>query len=284
MRLPVDPFAIADANEILYKENRSLASGISGCLMKVHGVFGIVYSTRFASEGFRRFTVAHELGHYFLDGHLHHLFGAGDCQHQSEVGFSSAIPIEREANAFAAALLMPKKLFKAASENAGLGLYAIEHMAALCQTSLTATAIRYATLTEKPVAVVCSTGQQIEFVVMSKALKAQHNLVKPPKGSSLPEDSLTSRWNRDRPNGNSVARRSACAVSLASWFDGTDATVQEEVAGLGESGRTLTVLSAESLPTHVPQAQSPSWKYGLRRSPYLKRSTTGHKPVGSSDL
>src|ERR1035438_8496989 len=47
-------------------EKTSLAPGISGCLMKVGDVFGILYSSRFASEGFKRFNVAHELGHYFL--------------------------------------------------------------------------------------------------------------------------------------------------------------------------------------------------------------------------
>jgi hypothetical protein len=35
---------------------------------------------------------------------------------------------------------------------------------------------------------------------------------------------------------------------LDDWFDGPDIEISEEVIGLGEYGRTLTVLHAESLP------------------------------------
>jgi hypothetical protein len=28
-----------------------------------------MYSNRYSSSGFKRFTVGHELGHYFLEGH-----------------------------------------------------------------------------------------------------------------------------------------------------------------------------------------------------------------------
>jgi hypothetical protein len=35
---------------------------------------------------------------------------------------------------------------------------------------------------------------------------------------------------------------------LDDWFDGPDTEISEEVIGLGEYGRTLTVLRAESLP------------------------------------
>ncbi len=75
--LPIDPFEIAARKDILCQANSSLGSGISGCMMKVGDNFGIVYSTRFPSEGFQRFTVAHELGHYFMDGHISHLFANG---------------------------------------------------------------------------------------------------------------------------------------------------------------------------------------------------------------
>ena len=110
--LPVDPFSIADAKGIEHKQNPALKPGISGCLMKVGDVFGILFSARFPSEGFRRFTVAHELGHYFLDGHVQYLFRDGQHFHESQSGFTSDDKYEREADSFAAALLMPKQLFK----------------------------------------------------------------------------------------------------------------------------------------------------------------------------
>ena len=82
--------------------------------MKVGDAFGILYSSRFASEGFKRFNVAHEFGHYFLPGHIDALFGDGQQFHQSESGFTSDDKYEREADSFAASLLMPKLLFNAA--------------------------------------------------------------------------------------------------------------------------------------------------------------------------
>src|ERR1700675_3015601 len=127
--LPVDPFAIADRRDIAHQEKPSLAPGISGCLMKVGDAFGILYSSRFASEGFKRFTVAHELGHYFLPGHIEALFGNGRQCHYSQSGFTSDDKYEREADSFAAGLLMPKVLFKPVCSKSGQGLDAIQVLA-----------------------------------------------------------------------------------------------------------------------------------------------------------
>ena len=156
--LPIDPFAIAGRRDIAHQEKPGLAPGISGCLMKVGDAFGILYSSRFASEGFKRFNVAHELGHFFVPGHIDALFANGQQFHQSESGFTSDDKYEREADSFAASLLMPKLLFKPECTKCGQGLDAVEALADLCATSLTATAIRFAKLCDEPVAVVCSRG------------------------------------------------------------------------------------------------------------------------------
>jgi Zn-dependent peptidase ImmA (M78 family) len=245
--LPIDPFAIADAKQIVHRENDSLESGVSGCLMKVADTFGIMYSTRFASDGFKRFTVGHELGHYFLDGHVDHFFGAGQDTHLSASGFLSGDEYEKEADAFAASVLMPKDLFKVACEDAGQGLEAVETLAGICRTSITATSIRYALLTNQPVATVCSVGEKVSFAFMSPALKKQRNLTWIKKGSGLPSDCSTAAFNRDSANVRNARRRSGQS-SIADWFHGEDIEINEDVIGLGEYGRTLTILWADSLP------------------------------------
>lgn len=246
--LPTDPFGIADAKGIEHKQNPALKPGVSGCLMKVGDIFGILYSARFSSEGFRRFTVAHELGHYFLDGHVQHLFANGQQFHESQSGFTSEDKYEREADAFAAALLMPKQLFKAACGRAGQGLSAIESLAKLCSTSLTATGIRYARLSDEPVAVVCSMGDRVQFAFMSKILQDRRDLVWIRKGSGLPAGTATARFNKDEANIQN-AKRVTASCTLDVWFDGgDDAEINEEVVGLGGYGKTLTVLWADSLP------------------------------------
>ena len=246
--LPVNPFSVADDREIAHQEKSSLSPGISGCLMKVGDAFGILYSSRFSSEGFKRFTVAHELGHYFMPGHVEALFGAGQQFHQSESGFTSDDKYEREADSFAAGLLMPKLLFKDACGKSGQGLTAIEGLAELCVTSLTATAIRYAKLCDDPVAVVCSAGNRVQFAFMSKPLQDHRGLTWIRKGSGLPIGTATANFNKDEENVRK-ARRVVSTSTLDTWFDGgSSVELNEEVVGLGEYGKTLTVLWADSLP------------------------------------
>jgi hypothetical protein len=246
--LPVNPFGIADAKGIEHKQNPAFRPGISGCLMKVGDIFGILYSVRFSSEGFRRFTVAHELGHYFMEGHVQHLFADGQQFHESQSGFTSDDTYEREADAFAAALLMPKQLFKAACARVGKGFGAIESLANLCSTSLTATGIRYAQLSDDPVAVVCSMGDLVQFVFMSKILQDRRDLTWIRKGSGLPMSTATARFNKNESNIQD-AKRVSSSSSMEVWFDGGgDVEINEEVVGLGGYGKTLTVLWADSLP------------------------------------
>jgi Zn-dependent peptidase ImmA (M78 family) len=246
--LPVDPFAIADREGILYEEIHSVSPGISGCLMKSGDNFGIFYSNRFSNEGFLRFTIAHELGHYFLDGHYQYIFSDGTGRHQSDSGFISEDRYEREADTFAAALLMPEQLFRASPAWSKPGLKAIETLAESCGTSLTATAIRYARLHDEPVTVVCSIGDRVQFAFMSKILKDRRDLTWIKKNNALPEGTATARFNQDRTN-VANARRAASTSTMGTWFNGGgDLELNEEVIGLGAYGRTLTVLWGESLP------------------------------------
>ena len=212
-------------------------------------MFSIFYNASIASDGFRRFTVAHELGHYFLDGHYKHIFADGNSRHVSDSGYSSDDPFEREADAFAAALLMPPGLFKSACARVAPGFKAIETLSEKCVTSLTATAIRYADLSDDPIAVIGSKDNRVQFTFMSDLLKQRRNLTWPKKNSGVPEGAVTHKFNRD-PNNVEQAKRMTSSTLLDVWFDcGGTAYVSEEVVGLGPSyGLTLTILVAETQP------------------------------------
>jgi Zn-dependent peptidase ImmA (M78 family) len=80
------------------------ARGVSG--MSIRNDFVIAYATHIESPGFPNFSIAHELGHYFLEGHVDAVIGP-DGVHRSHAGFSSDDRYELEAEHFAAALLMP---------------------------------------------------------------------------------------------------------------------------------------------------------------------------------
>jgi hypothetical protein len=69
------------------------------------------------SHGRRRFTIAHELGHWYLHA------SEGDARRFCrEQDFDETTRIEGEANAFAAALLAPAPLLRAEAESSGLNL------------------------------------------------------------------------------------------------------------------------------------------------------------------
>lgn len=246
--LPVDPFEIAANHDIVVKPKPSSSAGVSGFLVKTGDVFGIMYASHIQNEGFIRFTVAHELGHYFLPGHPAKLFPNGSGHHQSTSGFLSRDPIEEEADHFAAALLMPSQLFSAAIDDAGEGFSAIANLASLCKTSITATAIRFATLSPGPVAVVVSKGSRIEYCFLSEALRDIKELAWIRKGACLPKKSETYAFNGN-PENVTKARKAEAWTRLDLWFDdGPEIEMKEDVVGLGAYDRTLTVLFADELP------------------------------------
>lgn len=67
----------------------------------------------------QRFTIAHELGHYFLHSKDQPLFidKPQRVMYRNNASATGEIQKEREANAFAAALLMPRKLIEDELDN-----------------------------------------------------------------------------------------------------------------------------------------------------------------------
>ena len=67
LSLPVDLKELARRREIVVSPMPHSQDGVSGMLVRRGNIFGLFYSTRINNEGFRRFCIAHELGHYFID-------------------------------------------------------------------------------------------------------------------------------------------------------------------------------------------------------------------------
>lgn len=241
--LPVDPFAIAASRDIITEAKADTTGGVSGMLLRHGDTFGILYATHIPSEGFQRFSVAHELGHYFLDGHIDHVLPK-DGIHTSYAGFISADPYELEADYFAAGLLMPRGPFQQVIRRHDPGLSVIEYLTRDCRTSLTATAIRYAELTDDAVAVIISTGQTIDYCFLSEAIKSLPEITWLRKGTPVPKGTETARLNATADR-ILKAERAVDEIDVVDWLGGTrSALVTEEVIGLGKYGKTLTVLSS----------------------------------------
>lgn len=245
--LPVLPILLAQSLGIEVKPNASCGAGVSGMLLRSGNQFGIAYSTFIDNIGYQHFSVGHELGHFVLPGHIDAVLGNGTV-HQSRAGFSSGNRFELEADHFAAGLLMPNYLFSAALEVVDEGLGAILRLSDLCLTSLTATAIRFVQCTPEPVAIVVSNSDQIDYCFMSATLRALEGLDWLRKRAILPKCTATHKFNRVKRRVR-YAERAEGTSDLRDWFGGAySLEVTEEVIGLGQYGKTLTVLTVRELP------------------------------------
>jgi len=262
--LPIDPFAVAASRDITVRAKPDTAEGVSGMLLRHGDVFGILYATNIPSEGFQRFSVSHELGHYFLDGHIDRILPK-DGVHTSRAGFVSADPHELEADHFAAGLLMPAGAFRSAVRSRAPGLAAVEALAAMCRTSLPATAIRYAELVEDAVAIVVSTGATIDYCFLSETIKSLPQLTWLRRGMPVPRETATSRLNAC-PDRIAAADRTEAEIDIMDWLGGARSSAAlEEVIGLGQYGKTLTVLTCASIRDETSRDEDDSDEELIRR-------------------
>ena len=179
--LPIQPREIAEQLQIVVWE-REMESQYDGCLMRVGDTWGILLNNLIQSSARKNFTIAHELGHYYLDGgqterqnsatgeeaKVTEFVPQHRCQREDLRGFDSHQLEEQRANQFAVELLMPFPIFRAdATDLPEIGLPAIDTLAAKYSTSLTSTAIRYTRLSLHVCAVVLSENGQIKYFAYS---------------------------------------------------------------------------------------------------------------------
>ena len=158
---PVDPYAIADKIGVFVKEDD--VDSYAGMIIVVEGQ-ALISVRRSTREGTRkRFTVAHELGHYRIPGHLSPDVPSFRCSDEDLNTFQGHAKKEVEANNFAAELLMPEDHFRARIDGEDLGYQLIQELMNEYETSLTATCLRYAHL-QKSHALVCSSEGRVKWV------------------------------------------------------------------------------------------------------------------------
>lgn len=240
--LPINPKEIACGRGIDVVAKSVGDQGVSGMLVRVGNEFAIAYATHYENEGFENFSIGHELGHYFLPGHVDAVIPGGSGSHVSRAGFASGDKYEAEADRFAAGFLMPRHLFFPALQKSGSGLAAVEALATLCKTSLHATAIRYTQCARDPVAIVISRGGIIDHCFMSDALRDIDGIDWLKKWEGVPRNTATFAFNQVPTNVQHGVRVEETS-NLQNWFGGKRSIeISEDVVGLGRYGKTLTVL------------------------------------------
>lgn len=182
----------------------------------------------------KRFTIAHELGHFMLHSKESQL---NFCLIENFKYFYEYLsPNEKEANIFVGELLMPQGLFTAAIGKSTPSIQKVQELAKEFQTSLTATAIRYMELCSFTCAVVFSKDGKIKWFKPSEYFKPRITV-----GMKVPEDSnaaklhagetAVTRFNR-LPIGSWISSKS---LDRSDW-------IEEQAIPLPAYGSVMTLL------------------------------------------
>jgi len=187
-----------------------------------------------------RFSVAHELGHYYLPKHRDLLLRGN--AHYSEAGFICDNRLEREADFFAAALLLPEKvLYRRISKGSFLTLKDILALASAWKTSVTCAAIRYVEYTPEACAILLSRKRQILYYVPSEEAACQG--FKCLGRKQVPDQTVTAQASEHQPFGSVVEHSSHTDM----WFSQrrSHRKIWEEAFPLGYTGIVLTMFVFE---------------------------------------
>ena len=242
----VDLESIAEAEGITFSFGY-YGNSFDGLLECRNGTFHIyinVDTNKGAHSPRARFSFAHELGHYFLDWHRMAL-DRGVPSHGSKADFESGyLAAEREADMFAAHLLLPALQVKKAAHHR-IDAAEIVRLAEHFGTSLSATAMRCARLDLAPLIVMrwtattrawCWSSSTFEQRTGNKAFKSIER---------LPSDSMTRQMLLgSATESDTITSR---GTTLSTWFPGVragssyDDILTEECISLGPHG-ALTIL------------------------------------------
>jgi hypothetical protein len=208
-------------------------------------LFNTKYDTDTAEHHPRtRFSIAHELGHYFIERHHAYLVRGGKV-HGSSSEFVNDRLIEREADTFAAHLLMPPELL--GRELSGEVTFAqVRRVGKLFGTSVMSTAIRCVQTSDFPCALAAVWGGSVAWMVPSEPLVRGGCF--PRKGVPLTSQTSRDRWVTFTVGGDVSGSNDAL---VKNWFetyrreDLEDVALSEEYHPVRVMGTMLVLLTLD---------------------------------------
>lgn len=235
--LPIDPYRIAEKGGIEIREDD--CEGYSGMLLVVNSQALISIKMSIREYPKKRFTVAHELGHFYIPGHITRETNYFKCNDKDLNTFGRKDNRESEANEFAAELLMPEDIFKEKIKHKNLSYNLLEDLIATFKTSLTATGIRFVDIYED-YALICSENSLIKW--FSKGKEFPFFVV---ANGRLSEDSIAIEFFKGRELSKSFE-----AVPANCWLDDyklkEGMEVQELSIALPYYNQVLSFIYAEA--------------------------------------
>lgn len=244
----VEPLEILSAKGITFSAN-DYGSDFDGMIEHQSGRFHVYLNlnqVETVSSSKARFTLCHELGHYFLDDHRNALLSGSTPSHPSRCEFESGNPVEVQADFFASNLLMPAGRIKKASRNLGDGLEAVLEIAQRYKASLTAAAVRYVNLELSSSVLVRWHDNGKVWMTSSPTVWVEGYRTTIQSFNGLPSDSATCQAARDEATFGGFHK----SVTTASyWFpfvsesSANNFLMHEESMKLGRFGG-ITMLTA----------------------------------------
>jgi IrrE N-terminal-like domain len=192
-----------------------------------------------------RFSFAHELGHYFIERHRAYLMRGGKAHGSRGEYFSDAV-VEREADSFAAGLLMPSRLIRRVVNMNELSPGRIAEIADKFKTSLLSTAIRCVQLSDFPCAVLGIRDARIAWTTLSQAM-LKVGCYPLPRAAALPS-SAARIWSELT---TAPKARYARDGMLTEWFETherdtlSQILVHTEAQWLSTTGTLLVLVTAD---------------------------------------
>ncbi len=133
-----------------------------------------------------RFTLAHELGHYFIDKHRQGLRNGLLKPHPSKTNQAQFYKIERQADYFAGCLLMPELKFKKDISGKKFSHKLLDFLREEYKVSRTACAFRFADIGNHPIMIVFAENNFIKWKYCSDEFPYKHLL----NGNDVPENTV----------------------------------------------------------------------------------------------
>lgn len=255
--LDVEAIAFDSQVEVVYE-------AMTGCEASLVGYRDRAIATINPSgvRGRERFSVAHELGHW----HLHRGRSFKCRVDDPSANLSSERALEKEADNFAAHLLMPRPLFCPAVASLGKPTFQqLTRVAGDFETSVMATTLRLANINTQPVIVLCYARDGRRWAVPARDIPKRWFL-----NDKLDEDSFTYDLLHYGKECRGLSKQPADV-----WFKNDDAgkyEVQEQCIGSAD-GTALVLLYLEPAMLEAGFDWSVGRKYNEYGS-YVPRKTS----------
>ncbi len=259
---PINPSVVTKEFDIEVAETD--ADSYDGFLLRSNSGTKIFINKNIPSIGRKNFTLAHEIGHYCIPAHR----GNYKCITRYLNPFTNNPQVEIEANKFASELLLPENLLKPILHSYKPDFESINELSEDCGTSLTATAIKFASLSDDCCVLIASSDNKIKWFQKSPSFPYEYRI---DVGKSISYGTLTASYSLD----GAIKEPDTQQVHATYWFTGrginNTTTLIESCVPMVYYGVVLTILWFPEPPFDINGSSDDNDEYRYEESSWRWR-------------